>query len=251
MNLRCVLRNIPVVLLLTVFSPGQSGVPRQIAPGYNTVQEDVLRADLTFIASDALQGRLSLQTGDEVAIQWIASEFAKAKLKPELNGSYLQPVPLIEYRGNREQSFVGLTRTGNEKQLENDLTVRVVTAPLFLGTKFEAFNGRGKNDYFASHDLEDVIAVIDGRSSLLDKIRHAPKELTAYIAAATHKLIGKSEFLDALPGYLLPDPASQARIGPLLKTLEELRDYRRTHKEEEHSNCTYPKCKAAALAAAF
>ncbi|HKE30118.1 MAG TPA: hypothetical protein VKD65_00220, partial [Candidatus Angelobacter sp.] len=116
MNLRCVLRNISLLLWLAVFSFGQGGVPQQIAPGYNTIQENTLRADLTFVASDALQGRLSLQTGDEVAIQWIASEFAKAKLKPAFNGSYLQPVPLIEYRNNREQSFVSLTRGGNEKR---------------------------------------------------------------------------------------------------------------------------------------
>lgn len=114
-NLRWELRTISVLLLLTVFSLGQGEVPRQIAPGYNTIQENALRADLTFVASDALQGRLSLQTGDEVAVQWIASEFAKAKLKPAFNGSYLQPISLIEYRGNREQSFVGLTRAGNEK----------------------------------------------------------------------------------------------------------------------------------------
>ncbi len=48
-------------------------------------------------------------------------------------------------------------------QLENDLTVRVVTAPLFLGTKLEVFKGRGKNDYFASHDLEDaIVSSMDG-----------------------------------------------------------------------------------------
>jgi hypothetical protein len=109
-------------------------------------------------------------------------------------------------------------------QLESDLAVRVVTAPFFLGTKLEAFKGRGKNDYFASHDLEDVIAVIDGRPSLLDEIRQAPKELTGYIGGETRKLIGNREFVDALPGYLLPDPASQARLGPLLKTLEEITD---------------------------
>src|SRR5438105_8408166 len=34
-------------------------------------------------------------------------------------------------------------------QLADNLTIRVVTAPLFLGTKLEAFKGRGKNDYFA------------------------------------------------------------------------------------------------------
>lgn len=107
-------------------------------------------------------------------------------------------------------------------QLENDLTVRVVTAPFFLGTKLEAFKGRGKNDYFASHDLEDIIAVIDGRPSLLDEIRQAPTELRAYIAEETRKMISNREFMDGLPGYLLPDPASQARLGPLLKILESI-----------------------------
>ena len=97
--------------------------------------------------------------------------------------------------------------------------LRVVTAPFFLGTKLEAFKGRGQNDYFASHDLEDLIAVIDGRASLLDEVQHAPKELRAYNADAIHKLIGRQEFVDALPGYLLPDPASQARLGKFLATL--------------------------------
>ena len=104
-------------------------------------------------------------------------------------------------------------------QLANDLSIRVVTAPLFLGTKLEAFKGRGKNDCFASHDLEDIIAVIDGRTSLLDEILHAPKELKVYLAREIQKLLGRQEFMDALPGYLLPDPASQARLGKLLKTL--------------------------------
>lgn len=109
-------------------------------------------------------------------------------------------------------------------QLENDLTVRVITAPFFIGTKLEAFKGRGRDDYFTSHDLEDVITVIDGRPSLLDEIRQAPKGLTAYIADETRRLIRNREFVDALPGYLLPDPSSQARLGPLLKTLEAMAD---------------------------
>src|SRR5207237_1187296 len=67
-------------------------------------------------ASNALQGRMSLQPGDDVAIQWIASEFAKAGLQPAADGSYLQPVELVEYRGDRAQSFVSLRRSGNEKQ---------------------------------------------------------------------------------------------------------------------------------------
>ena len=41
-----------------------------------------------------------------------------------------------------------------ELEIEPGLRVRVVTAPYFCATKLEAFRGRGKGDYLASHDLE-------------------------------------------------------------------------------------------------
>ena len=109
-----------LVLGLAMFAqtPAQAptAAPVRLSPGLATIREDTLRADLTFLASDALQGRMSLQPGDDVAIQWIASEFAKAGLQPAADGSYLQPVELVEYRGDRAQSFVSLRRSGNEKQ---------------------------------------------------------------------------------------------------------------------------------------
>ncbi|HEY2819504.1 MAG TPA: M28 family peptidase [Candidatus Acidoferrum sp.] len=95
----------------------QEKVAPQLATGFDSIKEDSLRADLTFLASDALQGRMSLQPGDEVAIQWIASEFAKAGLKPANGNSYLQAVPLVEYRGDRTRSYVALKRgSATEKQ---------------------------------------------------------------------------------------------------------------------------------------
>ena len=66
-----------VVLAFLASAQAQQAAPAGVAAGFNTIREDTLRADLTFLASDALQGRMSLQTGDEAAIQWIASEFAK------------------------------------------------------------------------------------------------------------------------------------------------------------------------------
>jgi hypothetical protein len=89
-------------------------VPVRLAPGYRAIQETTLRANLGFLASDALEGRLSLQPGDDAAVQWIASEFAKAGLQPASNGGFLQAVPLIEYRNDRAQSYIALTRAGVE-----------------------------------------------------------------------------------------------------------------------------------------
>src|SRR5260370_32258817 len=72
-------------------------------PGLDRIRINDLRADLTFLASDALEGRRSLQRGSEVAIQFVAAEFSKAGLDQVASDSYLQPVPLIEYRVDTSQ----------------------------------------------------------------------------------------------------------------------------------------------------
>ena len=47
--------------------------------------------------------------------------------------------------------------------LPSGTTIRVISAPHFLGTKMEAFRSRGKDDFASSHDLEDFIAILEGR----------------------------------------------------------------------------------------
>jgi hypothetical protein len=104
----------------------------------------------------------------------------------------------------------------------SDLHLRVVTAPYFVGTKLEAFRGRGGGDFYASRDLEDIVAVIDGRASLLDEIKNAPSPLRTYIAREFRKLLSTPQFVEALPGHLPGDQASQARIPSVLSKLEAL-----------------------------
>jgi hypothetical protein len=100
--------------------------------------------------------------------------------------------------------------------------IRAVTAVYFLATKLEAFRGRGRNDYRGSHDLEDVIAVIDGRPELVREVAEAPDDVRTYIAAEARKLLGTRAFVDALPGFLLPDSASQGRVPLLIESLRTL-----------------------------
>jgi predicted nucleotidyltransferase len=106
--------------------------------------------------------------------------------------------------------------------LEPSLRIRLISAPYFVATKLEAFKGRGKGDYFGSPDLEDVISVIDGRPTLLDELRTSPDDLKAYVASEINALLHEPRFIDALPGYLLPDSISQARISVLLPRLRDL-----------------------------
>ena len=112
--------------------------------------------------------------------------------------------------------------SSEERILSEDLRIRVVTAPYFCATKLEAFKGRGNDDYFSSHDLEDLIAVIDGRTELVRELQTAPQIVRTFIGSTIARFLESTEFLDALPGYLLPDPISQARISILLKRLNEI-----------------------------
>ncbi len=106
--------------------------------------------------------------------------------------------------------------------LPNELVIKLVTAPVFLGTKLEAFKGRGNGDYMASHDLEDVITVVDGRATLLEEATQSPPELRAYLATKFTQLLGNRDFMDALPVQLPTDLGSQARVPGLIKKLKQL-----------------------------
>ncbi len=112
---------------------------------------------------------------------------------------------------------------GSEKHaLASGLILRVIPVPLFLATKIEAFRGRGEEDYFASRDLEDIVTVVDGRPSLADEMKQSSGDVRAYVAQAIRALLREQRFLDALPGYLLPDAANQARFDHLIASLREL-----------------------------
>ncbi len=104
----------------------------------------------------------------------------------------------------------------------SQIHIRMITAPYFIATKFEAFKGRGNRDYMGSHDLEDLIAVVDGRESLASEIHQEPGELRAFIRNEVSRLLQDANFMDALPGHLLPDAVSQARLPLVTRRLAEL-----------------------------
>ncbi len=103
--------------------------------------------------------------------------------------------------------------------LTSGQTIRLVTAPYFLATKLEAFRGRGNCDYLASQDLEDIVAVLDGRPELCDEVRQACQSLQDYISEEAKRLMGTPAFRDALPGHLSQDSGSQRRLPKIFDRL--------------------------------
>src|SRR5207249_4650591 len=56
------------------------------------------------------------------------------------------------------------------KPFGSEIYSRIISAPYFMGMKFEAFNDRGNNDFYSSDDLEDVVTIVDGNENIVDEI---------------------------------------------------------------------------------
>jgi predicted nucleotidyltransferase len=140
-----------------------------------------------------------------------------------VNGIKVDVMPTQEdILGFSNHWYLPAIENANYVQLEKELAIKLVTPPYFLATKIEAFKGRGNGDYMASHDMEDIITVLDGRREIVDEIKSSSDELKTFLSRTFQKFLGDENFLDAIPGQLLPDHANQARLPRLLNVLEEI-----------------------------
>ncbi|MDZ7661658.1 hypothetical protein [Thiohalophilus sp.] len=107
-------------------------------------------------------------------------------------------------------------------ELPNGKIIHLVSAPYFLVTKLEAFDGRGAGDYLMSHDIEDIIAVLDGRPEIVDEVRQSEAELAKELSERFQNLLREPRFVDAVSGHMPSDETSQARVSIILNTMKEL-----------------------------
>ena len=124
---------------------------------------------------------------------------------------------------------IGLNTTWFAEVLDHSIeteyahtTLRIVSPVGFLVTKYLTFTERGEGDFYASHDLEDFITVIDGRAEIVEEINDAPEDLRNYLIPSIQLLEANEDFLEALPGHLPPDSASQLRLPQLQQKLKDI-----------------------------
>ena len=105
--------------------------------------------------------------------------------------------------------------------LSDNLQIQIVSAPYLIATKIEAFKNRGMMDYMLSHDLEDIITVIDGRAEIVDEIVNADSKVKNYLSSSFIDIIKDKKFHDALPGHLMQyGTVYQDRVNQVLKRIE-------------------------------
>lgn len=137
----------------------------------------------------------------------------------------LDVMPLDEKtRGFTNTWYRPAMETAEGREFLPGIIIRVVSPVYFCATKIEAFEGRGKGDFFGSHDLEDIIAVIDGRENLVVEIEKAPADVRHFVAGRVASWLGKSKFIDALPGHL--GNSDQNRFGIVLERLKKISSFK-------------------------
>lgn len=111
--------------------------------------------------------------------------------------------------------------TAQPMTLPSGVSIRLISAPAFLGTKFEAFTNRGNADLLASHDLEDILNVLAGREQVVEEIRQSTTELRHYLAEQCRELLAMRDFEYYLPG-LIQDDTSAEQSGLVLERLHSI-----------------------------
>lgn len=81
--------------------------------------------------------------------------------------------------------------------------IRAISPPYLLATKLEAWSGRGGGDHLRSHDLEDVIRLVDGRAEVVEEVGDSSDDLRSYLSREIATLLGQPRFLDAIDGTVV------------------------------------------------
>lgn len=101
-------------------------------------------------------------------------------------------------------------------ELPSGNEINLISAPAFLATKFEAFGTRGGGDPLMSHDLEDIINVIEGRLAIEAEIAASEPILHAYLVAQFADLAALPDFRNVLPGLVIYDDLHSQRVDAIM-----------------------------------
>jgi hypothetical protein len=142
---------------------------------------DRVRADLRYLTSEKLAGRVSLSPEADLAAHYIADEFRKAGLKAANGESYLQEFPLIAYRTDASSHTLLVTRQGESKAIptpaftggfNRDIDIKGavvfagygITAPEYKYDDYARIDAKGKIVVIFDHEPQenDVVSIFHG-----------------------------------------------------------------------------------------
>jgi hypothetical protein len=84
-----------------------------------------------------------------------------------------------------------------------DQEIKILSATCYLATKFEAFNDRG-SDYRTSHDMEDIVYVLDNRIGIVEEIAKEDPRIANFIKEQLQTINSKGMMQEVLIAHIHP-----------------------------------------------
>src|SRR5690606_3563099 len=106
-------------------------------------------------------------------------------------------------------------------ELPDGITIRILPSPYFLATKLEAFKDRGKNDFYGSHDFEDIIYLLDNRTTIVKEILTSEENVQLYIKEEL-KTIKNHPQADEISAMHIHPYIREERFKMLMEKIEQL-----------------------------
>lgn len=213
----------------------QTPIPPDVQHALNSITAADLKGDLSFLASDALEGRFTPSPGLEIAAEFIASRFRAAGLEPGGDQEYFQTARMTERRMGKVLSDLTVDADGkSEKIPAGEVHVstaseagRIDHAPVL------AFASRDP-DLLKGADLSGkaiVAPALDWRKIPEDKIESVYSKMRAFDdAIAASKAVVEILVLSGPepaqpPALLFADQVSRRQFPKLVVRSEELRPW--------------------------
>ncbi len=109
-------------------------------------------------------------------------------------------------------------------EVKKGMEVNVIGPSYLLATKLDAFFSRGSSDYYGSRDLEDVVALLEGCSRLLQAVRISSSELQQHLSIGMRQLLDTPAFVESYPAHLSQEApqGTVERVLDIVRSIAEL-----------------------------
>jgi Peptidase family M28 len=161
-------------------APPNAALTPDVEAGLESIRADSLRGDLSFLASDDLEGRNTPSRGLDIAAEYIAAQFRRAGLEPGGDDGYFQNAPMMLLQPNFQGFELTLGEGERRFEAEPKDVVTNLTAALDLkdAPVFKLdLSDEEMVDRLTSTQMQGKVVLVEFRRNTLRNFRIASREI--------------------------------------------------------------------------
>lgn len=115
---------------------------------------------------------------------------SKVRGRFKIDGIIVDVMPTIDtHMGFENRWYAEGFKESIAIEIAQNITVKILSPPFFIATKFEAFKGRGKNDGRTSQDFEDIVYVLENRHNIWSEMQNSIEPLNTFLKDEFNSLL--------------------------------------------------------------